>query len=147
MNTKLESPTGNIRRGLASLRRSRLSTVVQCSTTGHIYVRDDPQGSATVDKFQGRVRGTCITNIKAKDTEHFGTTYGNRGPLESLFRQMDFRPLVFGTFGDCNSNVKAVIEMAVEYGVEHMADFRYSGTYFQIWWNRWRRRQRWMQSE
>jgi hypothetical protein len=33
---------------------------------------------------------------------------------------MDFRPLVFGTFGECSSNVKAVIEMAVEYGVDHL---------------------------
>jgi hypothetical protein len=82
--------------------------------------RDDPQGSAAVDKFQGRVRGTYLTNLKDKDMEHFGTADGNLGPLESLFRQRDFRPLVFGTFGECSSNVKAVIEMAVEYGVEHL---------------------------
>jgi hypothetical protein len=83
-------------------------------------VRDDPQGSAAVDKFQGKVRGTYITNLKEKDREHFGTTGGNREPLESLFRQMNFRPLVYGSFGECNSNVKAVIEMAIEYGVGHL---------------------------
>ncbi len=33
---------------------------------------------------------------------------------------MDFRPLVFGTFGECSSNAKAVLDMAVEYGVEHL---------------------------
>jgi hypothetical protein len=84
------------------------------------YVRDNPQGSAVVDKFQGKVRGTYITSLKQKDREHFGTKEGTRGPLESLFRRMDFRSLVFGTLGECSSNVKAVIEMAVEYGVDHL---------------------------
>jgi len=60
-----------------------------------IDVRDDPQGSAAVDKFQGKVKGTYITNLEEKDREHFGTTSGSRGSLESLFRQMDFRPLGF----------------------------------------------------
>jgi hypothetical protein len=83
-------------------------------------IRDDPQGSAAVNKFQGRVKGTYITNLKAKDKEHFGTAHDNRGALESLFRRMDFKPLVFGTFGESNSNVKIVIEMAVENGVEHL---------------------------
>ena len=83
-------------------------------------VRNDPQGSAAVNKFQGRVRGTYIANLKEKDKEHFGTADGSRGPLESLFRRMDFKPLVFGTFGECSTNVKDVIGMAVEYGVEHL---------------------------
>jgi hypothetical protein len=90
--------------------------VEQCRT----YVRDNPQGSAAVDNFQGKVRGTYIVNLKQKDRDHFGIADGNRGPLESLFRRMDFRPLVFGTFGECNLNVKAVIDMAVEYGVDHL---------------------------
>ena len=33
---------------------------------------------------------------------------------------MDYKPLVFGTFAECNSNVKVVLDMAVEYGVEHL---------------------------
>ncbi len=40
--------------------------------------------------------------------------------MESLFRQMDFRPLVFGTFSECSTDVKEVLGMAVEYGVEHL---------------------------
>jgi hypothetical protein len=75
------------------------SETVQYNMTN---VKDDPQGSAAVDKFQGKVKGAYITNLKEKDREHFGTSGGNRGPLESLFRQVDFRPLVFGTFGECN---------------------------------------------
>jgi hypothetical protein len=58
--------------------------------------------------------------LHKKDQEHFGTEETARGPLESLFRQLDFKPLVFGTFAEMSSNVKAVIEMAVEYGVEHL---------------------------
>ncbi len=33
---------------------------------------------------------------------------------------MDFKPLVFGTFAEMSSNVKEVVDMAVEYGVEHL---------------------------
>jgi len=42
------------------------------------------------------------------------------GPIESIFKQMVFKPLVFGSFGEINFNVKELIVMAVEYGVEHM---------------------------
>jgi hypothetical protein len=83
-------------------------------------VRDNPQGSTAVDSFQGKVRSTYIVNLKQKDRDHFGTAGGDRGPLESIFRRMDFIPLVFGTFGESSSNVKAVMEMAVEYGVKHL---------------------------
>ncbi len=58
--------------------------------------------------------------MKEKDREHFRTAEGSRGPLGSLFRQLDFKTLVFGTFAECNSNVKVVLDMAVEYGVEHL---------------------------
>ncbi len=57
-------------------------------------VRDDPQGSAAVNKFQGKVRGMYIAKLKQKDKEHFGTEEDVPGPLESQFRQMDFKPLV-----------------------------------------------------
>ncbi len=33
---------------------------------------------------------------------------------------MDFKPLVFGTFGEMSANVKEVVDMAVNYGVEHL---------------------------
>ena len=80
-------------------------------------VRDDPQGSAAVDKFQGKVRGTYITNLKEKDREHFGTAGGNRGPLESLFRHVDFIPLVFGTFGQCSSKKERKKEIPFKEGI------------------------------
>ena len=37
-----------------------------------------------------------------------------------MFRRLDSKPLVFGTFGEMSSNVKEVGNMAVEYGVEHL---------------------------
>ena len=40
--------------------------------------------------------------------------------MESLFRRFDFKLLVFGTFGEMSSNVKDVVDMAVEYVVEHL---------------------------
>jgi hypothetical protein len=33
---------------------------------------------------------------------------------------LDFKPLVLGTFGECNTSVKEVLKIAVEYGVEHL---------------------------
>jgi hypothetical protein len=55
-----------------------------------------------------------------KDRKYFGTTETARGPLERLSRSLDIMPLVFGTFGEMSSNVKEVLDMAVEYGVEHL---------------------------
>ncbi len=52
--------------------------------------------------------------------EHVGTTEAAKSPLEGLFRRMDFKPLVFGTFGEMSAKVKEVVNMAVEYGVEHL---------------------------
>ncbi len=79
-------------------------------------VRDDQQGVAAGNAFQRQVRGTYIANMKEKDREHFGTTETARGPLESVFRRLDFKPLVFETFGEISANVKEVVNMAVEYG-------------------------------
>ena len=55
-----------------------------------------------------------------KDLIHFGTAEGAIGQLEVIFKQLDFKPLVFGTFAESSINVRNVIETAVEYGVEHM---------------------------
>jgi len=63
---------------------------------------------------------TYITNIKEKDRQYFGTVETFRGPLEGLFKRLDFKPLVFGTFGEMSSNVKEVVHMAAEYGGEHL---------------------------
>jgi hypothetical protein len=82
-------------------------------------VKNNPVGSAAVNKFQGHVRGAYLINLKKKDKMHFGTAEGIIGPLEAIFRQLDFKPLVFGTFAESCSNVREFIETAVEYGVKH----------------------------
>ena len=76
--------------------------------------------SAAPQKFQGQVRKTYLVSLNKKEREHFTTAEGTIGPLEAIFRQLDFRPLVFGTFAEIRSNVKDFIEIAVEYGVEHL---------------------------
>ncbi len=58
--------------------------------------------------------------MKKKDRKHFGNADKTRRPFESLFRRLDFKPLVFGTFGEMSTNVKDVVNMAVEYGMEHL---------------------------
>ena len=60
-----------------------------------------------------------MVNLKRKDSVHFGTSEQGRGPLESIFRQIVFKPLVFGSFGEMSSNVVQLVEIVVEYGVEH----------------------------
>jgi len=55
-----------------------------------------------------------------KDKTYFDTAEGAIGPLETIFRQLDFKPLVFGTFAESSTNVRKFIDTAVEYGVEHM---------------------------
>lgn len=40
--------------------------------------------------------------------------------METIFRRMHFKPLVFGKIGEMSSNVTDLVEMAVEYGVEHL---------------------------
>jgi hypothetical protein len=59
-------------------------------------------------------------HLQVKEKTRFGTAEEVRGPLEVLFRQLDFKPLVFGTFAESSPNVKDYVEMAVEYGVEHL---------------------------
>ena len=83
-------------------------------------VRDKNQGVAAVGKFQWQVRKKYIQQLKLKDNTHFGTTKGSRGPLEVIFRQLDFKPLVLSIFAEMSPNVKDFVDMAVEYGVEHL---------------------------
>jgi hypothetical protein len=42
-----------------------------------------------------------------------------RGPLETIFRQLEFKSMIFGTFGEMSSNVQDLINLAVDYGAEH----------------------------
>ena len=83
-------------------------------------VRDNQQGSAVVNKLQGWVRRSYLVNLKRKDSVHFGTSEQGMGPLETIFWQIVFKPLVFGSFGEMSSNVVALAETTVEYGVEHL---------------------------
>jgi hypothetical protein len=82
--------------------------------------KDDQQGAAKVNKFQGQIRGGYISNMPEKDRQHFGTSENARGPMETLLRHHNFKPLVFGTFAEMSSNVNMVVDMAVDYGVEHL---------------------------
>jgi hypothetical protein len=70
--------------------------------------------------FKGKFRGRKDLLGELEEEGHFGAGEGSKRPIETIFRQMVFKPLVFGTFGEMSSNVKELIEMVVEYGVEHM---------------------------
>jgi len=59
---------------------------------------------------------------------HSGTAEGARGPLEVLFRQLDFKPTVFSSFAEISSIVKDFVEVAVEYGVEHLDTYMDAST-------------------
>ncbi len=37
-----------------------------------------------------------------------------------IFKTLDFKPLVFGTFAEASTNVGEFVELAMEYGVEHI---------------------------
>ena len=62
-----------------------------------------------VNKFQGQVRKMCMISRHKNDMAYFGTVEGAIGTLEAIFRQMDFKPLVFGTFPECITNVREFI--------------------------------------
>ena len=60
-------------------------------------------------------------NSHQKDHAHFATAEGAVGPLEAIFKTLDFnKPLVFGTFAEASTNVGEFMELALEYGVEHL---------------------------
>ena len=65
-------------------------------------VRDNPRGSAAVNKFQGQIRQMYLGNLHKKDQTHFATAEGAVGPLEAIFRTLDFKPMVFGTFAEAS---------------------------------------------
>ena len=83
-------------------------------------VRDEQQGSTAVNKLQGQVRKSYLVNLKRKDSVHFGTSEGGKGPLETIFIHIIFKPVVFGSLGEMSSNVVSLVETAVEYGAEYL---------------------------
>jgi len=48
------------------------------------------------------------------------TAEGSMGPLEAIFKSLDFKPIVFGTFAEASTNLGEFVELGVEYRVEHM---------------------------
>jgi hypothetical protein len=61
-----------------------------------------------------------LGNLHHKDKAHFATAEGAVGPLEAIFKTVDFQPLVFGTFAEASTNVGKFVELVREYGVEHL---------------------------
>jgi hypothetical protein len=60
-----------------------------------------------------------MMQLQRKGQQLFGTHA--RGPLETVFRHMDFKPLVlFGSFWEMSTNIKEYIKLAVDYGAEHL---------------------------
>jgi hypothetical protein len=91
-----------------------------CVQYGRPEVRDSQDGAAAVQYFQRQVRKQYITQMKRKGGVHFGIGADDKGPLETLFRQLDFKPMGFFTFGKMSYNVKDFIDLAVDYGAEHL---------------------------
>ena len=87
---------------------------------GRPDARDNHKGAVAVQYYQGQVKPKYIAQMKRKDNVHFGTGSDDKGPLETIFRKLEFKPVVFGTFGEINSNVKDFIDLAVDYGAEHL---------------------------
>ena len=88
-------------------------------------VKDNLVGSTVVNKFQGQVTKTYMLNLHKKVRTHFGTAEGAIRPLKAIFRQLDFKPMMLGTFAESNNNVREFIETAVEYGMEHLLGTHY----------------------
>jgi len=91
-----------------------------CVQYGRTKVRDNHKGTAALQYFHSQVRHQYISHLKRKDRVHFGTSSDIRGPLENLFRKLDFKPKVFGTFREMSSNVKDFVDLAMDYGAEHL---------------------------
>jgi len=44
-----------------------------------------------------------------------------RGPLETIFSRLNFKPLVLFTFGEMSSNVRDYfVNLVADYGAEHL---------------------------
>ncbi len=54
-----------------------------------------------------------LGNLHQKDQTHFATAEGSVGPLEAIFKTLDFKPLVFATFAEASTNVGKFLELAV----------------------------------
>ncbi len=78
-----------------------------------------------------------MANLRRNDHAHFRTTEGSRGLLETIFKEILFKPLVFGSFGEMSSNVREMIEITVKYGAEHLGT-THGGN------RRWLRRETWV---
>jgi hypothetical protein len=57
-----------------------------------------------VDKFQDQVRGSYIAHLMRMDRQLFNVQ--EQDSLHTILKQMVFKPMVFGSFGEMSSNVK-----------------------------------------
>jgi hypothetical protein len=73
--------------------------VIHISITDYMRVDiwNGEKGAAAVNTFKRGMRNAYISHLRRKDRVHFGTTEGARGPLEDIFRKVDFKPLVFSS--------------------------------------------------
>jgi len=62
-----------------------------CVQYGRPDVRDNHKRAA-VQYFQGHVRAQYIAQMNRKDNVHFGTNPVDKGPLEMIFQQLEFKP-------------------------------------------------------
>ena len=86
------------------------------STTYQMYKMIAKEHLQLLTHFKGVVRKTYIAHLKRKNPSHFDTNEGARVPLETIFLKINFKPMVFGSFGEMSFNIKEVIEIAVDHG-------------------------------
>jgi hypothetical protein len=94
--------------------------VAESNTLDQKYGIIHPQEVDAVQYFQNLVRAQNITQLKRKNNVNFRTNPTRRGPLKNLFRQMNFKPMVFGTFGEISSNLHDFVNIVVDYGAENL---------------------------
>jgi len=63
-----------------------------------------------------------VAQLKRINNLFFGTNYVDMGPLESVFGQLDFKPMVFGTLKEMSSNVKDYIDLTEDDGAEQRGE-------------------------
>jgi hypothetical protein len=78
-------------------------------------VREDMKGSAAVNRYQRKLRSTYLSHLRRNNRAHFGTPKKEKGPLESIFKKLDLKPIIFGTYGEMSNGVNEVLEIDVDY--------------------------------
>ncbi len=79
-----------------------------------VDLRDNENGLAALNIFKRGLRTTYKSHLRRKDHAHFGTSKGVKGPLETIFKKLDFKPLVFETFKEISEGGKEVLEIELD---------------------------------